>query len=76
MLFRRLTCALLLARAAAAPTTDKDSESLTELENLIEQARSTQENILDDDRATAAEKRGQTCTRDNLTVRRPWYVKQ
>ncbi|KAG4221221.1 hypothetical protein PC116_g30303 [Phytophthora cactorum] len=75
MLIRRLTYALLLARAVAAPTTDKTSDSLTELENLIEQARSTQEDILDD-RTSAAEKRGQTCTHDNLTVRRPWYVKQ
>ncbi|OTB18066.1 hypothetical protein K445DRAFT_315825 [Daldinia sp. EC12] len=71
MLIRRLTYALLLARAVAAPTTDKTSDSLTELENLIEQARSTQEDILDD-RTSAAEKRGQTCTHDNLTVRRPW----
>ncbi|KAF3059613.1 hypothetical protein GL218_04835 [Daldinia childiae] len=71
MLIRCLTYALLLVRATAALTTDKNSESLTELENLIEQAGSTQENILDD-RATGAKKRGEACTRDNLTVRRPW----
>ncbi|KAI1654376.1 Di-copper centre-containing protein [Daldinia decipiens] len=71
MLIRHLTCALLLARAAAALTADKNSQPFTDLEKLIEQARSTQEHILDD-RAIATEKRGEICTRDNLTVRRPW----
>ncbi|KAI0377227.1 Di-copper centre-containing protein [Hypomontagnella monticulosa] len=69
MRIQRLTCALLIATAVAAPAPDETSDSLSELENLIDQAKSTQEEILDDQTTT---KRAQTCTLNNLTVRRPW----
>ncbi|KAI1468299.1 Di-copper centre-containing protein [Daldinia caldariorum] len=69
----RFTSALLLARAvAAAPTAGTTCDSsLAELNDLVKQAISTQEGILND-RTAAANQTGQTCTRDNLTVRRPW----
>ncbi|KAI2631346.1 Di-copper centre-containing protein [Hypomontagnella submonticulosa] len=70
MRIQRLTCALLIATAVAAPAPDETSDSLSELENLIDQAKSNQEEILDDKNATT--KRAQACTLNNLAVRRPW----
>ncbi|KAI1371304.1 Di-copper centre-containing protein [Hypoxylon crocopeplum] len=59
------------AAVALAGTTDQNTESLRELEDLLDRARSTQLEILGDS-ATTAGKRSQACTPKNLTVRRAW----
>ncbi|KAI1385398.1 Di-copper centre-containing protein [Hypoxylon trugodes] len=72
MHIRRFTCTLLFSAAVAAPiASDETSDSLSQLDDLLSQARSTQEDILDD-RAASNEKRSQTCTIQNLTIRRAW----
>ncbi|KAI0114600.1 Di-copper centre-containing protein [Hypoxylon sp. NC0597] len=72
MRIRRLTSALLLATATAFPsTTDEISGSLAKLEDLLEQARSSQAEILGS-RATSPSKGEQTCTPENITIRREW----
>ncbi|KAI1136430.1 Di-copper centre-containing protein [Hypoxylon sp. FL0543] len=68
----RLTCALFLATAASSTVaSDNGSESLSKLEDLLEQARSTQAEAIDSSTGSAT-KREQTCTRKNITVRRAW----
>ncbi|OTA66034.1 Di-copper centre-containing protein [Hypoxylon sp. EC38] len=67
-----LTYALFFPTAIASPrATNEISESIAKLEDLLEQARSTQVTILDS-RTTSASKGEQTCSLENTTVRREW----
>ncbi|KAI1860931.1 uncharacterized protein JN550_011086 [Neoarthrinium moseri] len=65
----RLVPALLLGAAWAAPAQDDTSSALSQFQALANNASSTEADELDDRTST---KRANTCTRDNLVVRRPW----
>ncbi|KAI4860409.1 Di-copper centre-containing protein [Hypoxylon rubiginosum] len=65
---RHLVCALFIAAAAATPAAADDSQSLTTLDSLFDEAASNQADVIDD---STISKRS-TCTLKNLSVRRPW----
>ncbi|KAI5863699.1 Di-copper centre-containing protein [Durotheca rogersii] len=72
MHFSQLVCALLAGAAAAAPTArDTISDSQAELQSIVDQAVSTQTELLDSGSTTP--KRGrQKCTPSTISVRREW----
>lgn len=67
-----LSSALLIGAALAAPAPDPIADALAQIQQLTAEAQAAQEELLSS--ADASSKRGKTCTKDKLIVRKPWYV--
>lgn len=73
MQISRLIAAVLIGAATAAPTSDETTDSLSQFQALANNASATEADMLDE-QAASSSKRTNTCTRDKLYVRKPWYV--
>jgi hypothetical protein len=65
-----IASALLTSATFAAPTPDDDAAALAQLDELAQLATDNQLATLSN--ATSSKKRGETCTRSNMVVRREW----
>jgi hypothetical protein len=65
-----IASALLTSATLATPITDDDAAALAQLDALAQLATDNQLATLSN--ATSSKKRGETCTRQNMVVRREW----